>query len=114
MRARILVVCLAAALGGAPAAPAQAEGMNNLLAGMNGLITFPADFAMGPVDPPKVATELPGAVVTGPIIGLFSGILLGVYRASMAVVDIAFSPFVVFPTLSPQPRYEIVKDVEYD
>ena len=115
MRARILAVCLAAALGAALAVPAQAEGIDNLKAGVIGLITFPADFVMGAVDPPKAATKLPGAVVTGPVVGFFSGIVMGVYRVSMAVVDISLSPFWVFPTLSPEPRFENLKDeVEYN
>ena len=43
------------------AAPASAEGFNNLLAGLNGLITFPADPVMSTIDPPEEFGELPGA-----------------------------------------------------
>ena len=74
----------------------------------------PRRSAPGIIDPPEEFRDLPGAVVMAPILGFFSGTALGVYRLPMASVDIAFTPFWVFPTLSPEPRYEIIKGVEYD
>ena len=94
--------------------PATAEGLNNLYAGANGLMTFLADPVLGVVEPPEAFRELPGAVVTAPFLGLFSGVTMCAYRATMGALDVVFTPFWVFPTLSPEPRWEIIKDVDYN
>jgi hypothetical protein len=107
------------------AAPASAEdseplelptAVNNVLAGLNGLATFPADPVMSAIDPPREFKDMWGAPVTSHTIGFFQGTFLMLYRAMMGVADIAFAPFWVFPTLSPEGRYEIIPgyEIEYE
>ncbi len=97
-------------------ASANAEGVNNLLAGINGLVTFPVDPVMSSVYPPEEFDELWGAPITSHMAGLFQGTLLMLFRATTGAVDIAFFPFWVFPTLSPEARYEIIPgyEIEYE
>lgn len=110
---RSLAVPLAVALLLASAAPAHAEGLNNLRAGVNSLITFPADPVMGVVSPPELIEDMPGFPVTGRVVGLFGGTLMGLYRAAGGVYDLVFFPFWIIPTLSPPPRYEVIPGIEY-
>ena len=112
MRRSVAVVACALTLFLSTAA--GAEGFNNLFAAINGLATFPADPVMGVVDPPDDFEDIPLAQVTGRVLGLGAGCVMMVYRASTAVLDIAFMPFWVFPTLSPEPRWELISDVEYE
>ncbi len=90
--------------------------VNNVLAGLNGLATFLADPVMSAVDPPEEFEDLWGAPVTSHAVGFFQGTFLMIYRATTGVADIAFAPFWVFPTLSPEGRYEIIPgyEIEYD
>lgn len=114
----ILVVLTAAASAGADdSEPLELPtAVNNMLAGLNGLATFPADPVMSAVDPPEEFEDLWGAPVTSHTAGFFQGTFLGIYRALMGLADIAFSPFWVFPTLSPEGRYEIIPgyEIEYE
>lgn len=115
----ILVLLTVAASAGADDDEEPLElptAVNNALAGLNGLATFPADPVMSAVDPPEDFDELWGAPVTSHAIGFFHGTILMVYRATMGLADIAFSPFWVFPTLSPEGRYEIIPgyEIEYE
>jgi len=90
--------------------------VNNVLAGLNGLATSPADPVMSAVDPPDEFEDMWGAPVTSHTVGFFQGTFLMIYRATMGLADIAFSPFWVFPTLSPEGRYEIIPgyEIEYE
>jgi hypothetical protein len=90
--------------------------LNNVLAGFNALATFPADPVMSAIDPPEEFEDLPGAPVTSHTVGFFQGTFLMVYRLTMGLADIAFAPFWVFPTLSPEARYEIIPgyEIEYE
>lgn len=116
MRRWVLLIGFAALAALAGAQPARAEGINNFLAGVNGLLTFPADPIVSVISPPEAFEELPAHQVTGRVVGLFQGTILGAYRAMMGVVDIAFTPVWVFPTLSPEARFEIIPgyEVEYE
>jgi hypothetical protein len=96
------------------AGPAKAEGLNNLMAGINGLLTFPADPVAMAITPPDEFEELPAHKVSGRILALPAGTLLGVYRFTMAAFDIAFTPLWLFPTMSPEPRWAVFPDVEYE
>lgn len=88
------------------AAPAEANGWNNLRAGLQGIVQFPADPVIHIVTPPEdFIDELPAGQVTGRILGIFSGTALGVYRVAMGATDIVLSPFWVFPTISPEARW---------
>ena len=53
---------------------------NTFLAGVNGVITWPADPVMLAMKPTDEMRSMPGGVVTGPVTGFFAGTLLGVYR----------------------------------
>jgi hypothetical protein len=96
------------------AGTARATGLNNFLAGINGLITAPAEPIMQAVQPPETLRELPGGAVVSHPVGLVSGTLMCVYQAMMGALDVALTPFWVMPTLSPEPRWQIVPGVEYE
>lgn len=93
---------------------ARAEGMNNLYAFVNGVVNAPLDPIMMTYTPPDDYEELPGHQVTGRIIGFFAGILMMIYRFSMAIFDLIFFPFWVFPVFSPEPYWSLIPDVEYE
>ncbi len=85
------------------AAPAEANGWNNFKAGLQGIIQFPADPVIHIYSPPEdFIDELPAFAR---ILGVFSGTALGVYRIAMGATDIVLSPFWVFPTMSPEARW---------
>ena len=99
------------------AASASAEGVNNLVAGFNGLLTFPLDPVWSTVQPPDSTEGMFGEPVTPHVVGFAHGTLMMVYRATMGVLDIAFFPLWVFPTLSPEARLEVfskVYETEYE
>ena len=81
---------------------------NRFLGGLNGLITWPADPVMLVVHVSPAFEDAPLAPVTGRFLGLPAGLLLGVYRLTMGVLDIVFQPIPFMPTLSPVPRYKVV------
>jgi hypothetical protein len=113
---RKLVAAAATLLALTAGSSANAEGFNSLLAGVNGLLTFPADPVMAAVEPPEGFDDLWGAPVTSHTAGFFQGSFLMLYRLTMGALDIAFFPFWVFPTLSPEARYEIIPgyEIEYE
>ncbi len=78
------------------------------LGGLNGLITWPADPVMMVVRVSPVFEDAPLAPVTGRFLGLGAGLMLGVYRLTMGVLDIVFQPIPFMPTLSPVPRYKVI------
>jgi len=93
---------------------ARADGLNSFFAGLNGVLTFPADPILRTIDPPSELEELPLAPVSSHIGGLFTGVLLGGFRAITGALDIALTPLWVAPTLSPRPAIKIVPyDVDY-
>jgi hypothetical protein len=110
MRALAAMAVLLLAI--ATATPARAEGFRSLAAGVNGLLTFPADPILGVIFPPEKVEDMPGYVVTGRIYGLFGGTLLAGYRVMGAVYDIAFFPFWVIPTFSPPAKIGLIPGVE--
>ncbi len=96
------------------AAPAEANGWNNIRAGVQGIPQAIADPFIHVWSPPEdFIDELPAGQVTGRIFGLFSGTALGVYRLFMGATDVALSPLWVFPTMSPEARWNWF-GVEYD
>lgn len=111
MRLVAAVCCLSIAL--LAAAPAQAEGVNNLRAGVNGLLTAPFDPVALMITPSDEFEDYPAFPVTGRILGLPVGIAQGAQRAGMAVFDIVMSPLFIFPTMGPEARYTLI-EAEYD
>ncbi|HEY8156980.1 MAG TPA: hypothetical protein VII72_22835 [Myxococcota bacterium] len=87
---------------------------NTFLAGVNGLITWPADPVMLAVRPTDEMREMPGGVVTGPVTGFFAGTLLGVYRLATGTLDVALCPLSFFPMFSPEPRYQVIPGWEHE
>ena len=109
---RALAALLAAAQ--ALATPAGADGLNNLLAGLNGLLVAPADPVMEAIDPPAQMAKLPNADVTKHLVGFFEGTAFMCYRVFMGAVDVALFPFWIFPTLSPKARWDLVPFYEIE
>ena len=96
------------------AAPAEANGWNNLRAGTQGIIQSPVDVLWYVFVPPEDwVDELPGGSVTARIFGLPAGTALGVYRILMGATDIALFPLWVFPAMSPEARWNWF-GVEYE
>jgi hypothetical protein len=108
-----LAVVFGTLIAGIPAAPARAD-VNSFLAGMNGLLTFPADPVMDAISPSPQIKGLPGKY-TENAVGFAGGIFYGIYRAWVGAADIALAPFWIFPTLSPPPHWDLVPfyEVEY-
>jgi hypothetical protein len=86
---------------------------HTFLAGVNGVITWPADPVMLTVRPTEEMSSLPGGVVTGPLVGFGAGTLLGLYRLGMGAPDIALAPLSFFPMFSPEPRYQVIPGWEH-
>lgn len=86
---------------------------NTFLAGVNGVITWPADPVMLAVRPTEEMRSMPGGVVTGPVTGFFAGTLLGVYRLVTGSLDVALAPLSFFPMFSPEPRYQVIPGWEH-
>ena len=114
---RRLVAAAAVLLTLLVSSAASAEGVNNLIAGINGLLTSPMDPVWSTIEPPEATEGMFGEPVTPHVVGFAHGTLMMVYRATMGVLDIAFFPLWVFPTLSPEARLEVfskVYETEYD
>lgn len=77
---------------------------NNAAAGLNGLVTFPADPVMLTVE----GDEVFGSPVSGRVLGFGAGIMQGIYRAVMGVSDIALAIVPTMPMLSPVPRFKLL------
>ena len=114
MRMKKLVATIAALLVLTSGVAAHAEGLNNLAAGFNGLITFPFDPVIYAKDPPEGFEEMPGAPVTSGMVGFIAGVLMMPYRATMGALDVALFPFWVLPTLSPEPKINLFEKTGYE
>jgi hypothetical protein len=112
-RAVALAVVLGFALAQLPAVSARAD-LNSFLAGLNGLLTFPADPVMDAISPSPQIKGLPGKY-TEHAVGFAGGICYGIYRAWLGAADVALAPLWIFPTLSPKPHWDLVPfyEVEY-
>jgi hypothetical protein len=86
---------------------------NTFLAGVNGMITWPADPVMLAIEPTDDMRALPGGVVTGPVTGFFAGTLQGVFRLFTGTLDVALCPFSFFPMFSIEPRYQLIPGWEH-
>jgi hypothetical protein len=115
VRTRLVAAALALALT-YPALPARADGFNSLFAGINGLLTFPADPIVDVIEVSEDLQDLPLREVTGRVIGVFLGSGVGLYRATFAAADVLLFPLWVVPTLSPEAKFEIIPfyEVDYD
>lgn len=114
MRISKLMAVTAAVLVLTAGATAQAEGVNNLAAGVNGLLTAPVDPFLYTLEPPEVYEDIWGAPFTAHTMGFFTGLVMLPYRAVMGALDIAFFPFWVFPTLSPEPKFDLYQNIEFE
>jgi len=114
MRTKNLVAAIAALLVLTSGVAAHAEGLNNLAAGFNGLLTFPFDPAIYAADPPEAFEGMAGEPVTSGILGFFAGVMMIPYRVSMGALDVALFPFWVFPTLSPEAEINLFEKTGYE
>ncbi len=87
---------------------------NRALGGLNGIITWPADPVMMVVHVSEAFEDAPLTPVTGRFLGLGGGLLLGVYRLTLGVLDIVFQPVPYMPMLSPVPRYKVISGFVHD
>jgi hypothetical protein len=77
---------------------------SNAAAGLNGLVTAPAD----PVALTITGGEVFGSPIGGPVLGFGAGSMQALYRAVMGVSDIALAIVPAMPMLSPVPRYKLL------
>jgi len=113
VRTRLAAALITLAL--CPAPPAHADGVNSLLAGINGLITFPADPVADVIHVSEDLQDTPWRPVSGRVVGLLLGTGVGLYRATFGALDVVLFPLWIVPTLSPEARFEIIPfyEVEY-
>lgn len=79
---------------------------NNLVVGLNGIATAPADPVGLAIDGPDVFTGWwPPVAHTA---GFFGGICQSAYRVFMGSVDVALSPFPYIPIVSPVQRHKLL------
>jgi hypothetical protein len=109
-----ILIALAFVLVSGNAAPARSAGLEGLALGINGLLTFIADPIVEAVAPPEDFEDFPGNEVFRYPFGFISGTLLGTYRAFAGAVDVALTPLWIVPTLSPEPRFDLIpfRDLE--
>ena len=93
--------------------PAHAD-LENLKAGINSMITAPADPIMSTVSPDTEFNKLPFASVTKWPVGFGQGSILMFYRATTGVLDILFAAATPMRMLSPEPRYLLFPNAEHD
>jgi hypothetical protein len=86
---------------------------NTFLAGVNGVITWPADPVMLAIQPTDPMRAMPGGVVTGHVVGFFAGTLQGLFRVFGGTLDIALCPLTFFPMFSIEPRYKLIPGWEH-
>lgn len=96
------------------AGTASAKGVNNLMAGINGVVTSWTDPVWSVVDPPEWLAQVSPDPVTPHILGLVQGPLMMAYRTTTGILDIALFPFWVFPTFSPEARYDFFNEYEVE
>lgn len=122
---RFLAVSLAALVTLAAAPSVGAEGIQNFLTGLNGILTFPADPVAQVILPPEKLEDMPGYEVTGRIAGLFGGTVQATSRVLGGAYDLVLCPVLIpielafrtdlgFPVFSPEPRYELIPWIEYE
>ncbi len=112
---RILGAATALVLALAGAGASRAEGFNNFVAGLNGIVTAPADPVMMALEPPAAFDDLPERWYwTAYPMGAITGILFMTYRAAMGVWDVVLTPFWVFPTLSPEANWDLAPGWEIE
>jgi hypothetical protein len=103
-------LCIVAATPGS----ARSAGVDGLLMGINGVLTFPADPIVDMIFPPEDLEEVPGHAVVGYPLGLVYGTGLGLYRLTSGVIDILLTPLWVVPELSATPRFDVIPFYELE
>ena len=88
------------------ASPASAKGLEGFLVGLNGVLTGPLDPFRHAITPPREFGDVPGNPASAHVLGVVSGTLLGSYRIVTGILDIALTPLLVIPNLSPEPQIE--------
>lgn len=110
MRLFLSTLATVAVLTFASAASADLEhdGTDQALVGLNGLVTSVADPFVGLVDgDPRLGEPAFVAPVTNRVVGLLTGLLTAVHRATFGVADLAMAAFPV-THLSPDPVFVVV------
>lgn len=83
--------------------------VNKLAAGVNSMITWPADPVMFAMEGDEVFEELPKPQVTGRIIGAIAGLLQAPWRLASGAFDALTSPLAtVMYMVTPVPRFKLI------
>jgi hypothetical protein len=110
--ALLLAVPGASAVGEDFAAYRTATANQGLL-GLSSVLSAPVDPVATTIWPPEEFDELWGAPLTNRIVGLGAGLMLGVYRICMGVVDLVAAPLPMMP-VSPKLRFAFSPDLVHD
>jgi hypothetical protein len=81
--------------------------------GLNGIATAPADVVVLTRDGDEVFPTLPGAAVTGHVVGFGAGVLQASYRVVMGTFDSALCWVPLLPPVSPVPRYKFDRRIHH-
>jgi len=82
---------------------------NKAAAGLNNLLTWPADPVISAIEGDEVFSSAWQPQVTGRILGFLAGSLLAPYRLVMGSFDFVTSPLApVMPMVGPAPRFKLV------
>jgi hypothetical protein len=111
---RGIVAAVAVLMVGWTPGPAWSAGLEGLLRGVNGVLTFVADPIVEAIEPPEDIEEVPGSSVLRHPFGFVYGSAIGIYRAASGVFDVALTPLWVVPGVSPIPRFDLIPFYELE
>jgi hypothetical protein len=116
MKRAIVAAALCAAFWTVAWTPSSAHsaGLDGLLMGVNGVLTFPADPICDAIFPTEDFEDFPGKTVLRYPLGFLFGTGLGIYRLTSGVLDIALTPLWVVPSASPVPRFDVIPGYELE
>ena len=113
MKRAIVAAAVLFAMNSMPVS-AHSAGLDGLLTGVNGLLTWPADPVLDTIDPPEDFQDFPAASVIRYPLGFLYGTGLGIIRAGTGLLDIALTPFWIIPNASPDPRFDVIPFYELE
>jgi hypothetical protein len=83
--------------------------VNKLAAGVNGVLTWPADPVMFSIEGDEVFADLWKPKVTGRIVGALAGLLQAPWRLATGLFDAVTSPLApIMYMVSPVPRFTLI------
>ena len=89
--------------------------VNKLAAGMNNVITWPADPVMFSIEGDQIFSDFWYPEVTGRMMGAVTGLLVAPWRLITGLFDVVTSPLAtVMPMVSPEPFFTLIPSLHDD